>query len=164
MFYKITINNLISLIVIATKCDSQQGYLYLDNDVTAMCSGQENYKTFIVEKLDMRETGNAFISKFSLTSLLHWNGDTYILKTFKNRRKSQRSKLDVVYIFNIVALPLPSYIDAVTKYLFLTYLLLLTHVLRHFGYFSWKYVVTKLLAITKVNRIFIERLYPININ
>lgn len=64
----------------------------------------------------MRETGNAFISKFSLTSLLHWNGDTYILKTFKNRRKSQRSKLDVVYMFNIVTLLLPSYIDAVTKY------------------------------------------------
>lgn len=36
MFYKITINNLISLAVIAAKCDSQQGYLYLDNDVTAM--------------------------------------------------------------------------------------------------------------------------------
>lgn len=27
----------------------------------------------------MRETGNAFISKFSLTSLLHWDGDTHIL-------------------------------------------------------------------------------------
>lgn len=41
---------------------------------------------------------------------------------------------------------------------------MLTHVLRQFSYFSWKYVVTKLLAITKVNRIFIERLYLRNIN